>query len=117
MTCNTQGGLCVRTGCPTEREASAKIHGKIYAVRAIPLAGLYRTGKPDSAWGALLGSASTLQPAMTGGLVRCKWEARQSGRPDAAIQGKIHGGKAMPEAVLYTTGKHVYAGGPLRRFA
>ena len=40
-------------------------------------------------------------------------EARQSGRPDATIHGKIHGGRAMPKAVLCTTGKPDNAGGPL----
>ena len=109
--------LSVRAGSPIERDASAKIHGKIYGGRARPEAVLYRAGKPDSAEGPLLGSANTLQAAMTGGLVICKWEARQSGRPDATIQGKIDGGRAMPEAVLYTTGKPVYAGGPLPRSA
>ena len=60
--------LSVRTGSPTEREASAKIHGKIYGGRAIPEAVLYRTGKPDSAGGPLLAYATTLQAAMTAGL-------------------------------------------------
>ena len=94
-----------------------KIQAKIHGCRAMPEAVLYRTGKPDSAGGPLLGAANTLQAAMIGGLVICKWEARQGGRPDDKIQAKIHGGRAMPEAVLYTTGKPVHAGGPIRRFA
>ena len=46
--------------------------------------------------------------------MRSTWEARQSGRPGAEAHGKIHGGRAMPEAVLYSTGKPDHAGGPPR---
>ena len=42
----------------------------------------------------------------------CTWEARQSGRPGDKIHSKTHGGRSMPEAVLYTTGKPDDAGGP-----
>ena len=46
--------------------------------------------------------------------MRSTWEARQSGRPGAEVHGKIHRGRAMPEAVPYSTGKPDHAGGPLR---
>ena len=46
--------------------------------------------------------------------MRCAWEARHSGRPGAQMHRKIHGGRAMPEAVLYSAGKPDDAGGPMR---
>ena len=48
--------------------------------------------------------------------MRSTWEARQSGRPGAEVHGKIHGGRAMPEAVLYSTGKPDRAGGPMLKY-
>ena len=41
------------------------------------------------------------------------WEARQSGRPGGKIQCKIHGGRSMPDAILYITRKPDNSEGPL----
>ena len=57
------------------------------------------TGEPDSAGGALHGYKQTWEPVSAGSLTMYDTEAQHSGRPSAEIPGKIHGGRAMPEAV------------------
>ena len=87
--------------------------------------------------------SDTRRPVLAGGQVVYNWEARRCGRPIRRInidmeggQGRrphcvykgspterearclkhirMHGGRSMPEAVLYTTGKPGNAGGPLK---
>ena len=108
--------MCIWKAPQTERPSQSLQH-KIQGGPSKPEVTRYTTRKPDNVGCPRPGYTITWKAASAGGLCLYVREARQSGRPDAAIQGKIHGGKAMPEAVLYTTGKPVYAGGPLRRFA
>ena len=79
----------------------------------MPEAQLYITGKPDDAGGPLQ-DIHTLGSRRRPEALMCVYgEARHSGRPCDTIHRKIVGGRSMPEAELYTTGKPDDAGGPL----
>ena len=107
------GGLmvCVREALQSGRPGD-KTHCKIHGSRSMPEAIWYTSGKPNNAGGRPPGYTHTWKPVYAGGLMMRIREARQSGRPGDRIQCKIHGGRSMPEAVLYTTGRPDNAGGP-----
>ena len=103
--------VCVREALQSGRPGD-KTHCKIHGSPSMPEAIWYTSGKPNNAGGRPPGYTHTWKPVYAGGLMMRIREARQSGRPGDRIQCKIHGGRSMPEAVLYTTGRPDNAGGP-----